>query len=45
MGGTQLLTKVVGPKVAMKMILSGESINAQEAQRLNLVYLVESEKL
>jgi enoyl-CoA hydratase/carnithine racemase len=36
-GGTQRLPRVVGPYVAKRMILSGESITAQRAYELNLV--------
>ena len=40
MGGTQILTRIVGTKKAMKMILTGEPIDAQEASRLNIVHLL-----
>jgi enoyl-CoA hydratase/carnithine racemase len=36
-GGTQMLPKIIGDAKAREMILSGESISAQEALRLNLV--------
>ncbi len=42
-GGTQNLTRIVGPKVAMKMIMAGESINAQDAHRLNIAALIPPE--
>lgn len=42
-GGTQNLARIVGSKVAMKMILSGESINAEEAHRLNIATLIDPE--
>lgn len=39
-GGTQRLPRLVGPGRALRMILSGESIDAAEAERIGLVDLV-----
>ena len=39
-GGTQTLPRTIPPGVAMQMILSGDSINAEEAYRLRLVHRV-----
>ena len=37
LGGTQLLTRIVGLKKASELIMSGEFIDAKEALRLNIV--------
>ncbi|HVJ50645.1 enoyl-CoA hydratase/isomerase family protein [Desulfitobacterium sp.] len=37
MGGTQRLTRVVGPSQAKRLILTAETIDAQEAARIGLV--------
>lgn len=39
-GGTQLLTRLAGPGVAARMILSGELIDGTEAERLGIVHCV-----
>jgi enoyl-CoA hydratase len=36
-GGTQRLARLVGRRRALRMILTGEAISAQEAQRIGLV--------
>ncbi|KAA3647923.1 MAG: enoyl-CoA hydratase [Chloroflexi bacterium] len=36
-GGTQRLTKAIGPYRAMEMVLTGEAISAQEAYQHNLI--------
>jgi enoyl-CoA hydratase/carnithine racemase len=43
MGGTQLLPRIVGEKVAKRMIMTGLPIDAKEAHRLNIAHLLPSE--
>ncbi|HEV3142312.1 MAG TPA: 3-hydroxyacyl-CoA dehydrogenase NAD-binding domain-containing protein [Gemmataceae bacterium] len=45
-GGTQRLPRLVGPSLAMEIILPGESVKAKRAQEIGLVYdVVPSDKL
>lgn len=39
-GGTQRLSRLVGPGRAMRMVLTGEMVEAEEAERIGLVDLV-----
>jgi 2-(1,2-epoxy-1,2-dihydrophenyl)acetyl-CoA isomerase len=39
-GGTWLLPRIVGPKRALALMLSGDRVSAEEAERLGLVYKV-----
>ena len=43
MGGTQMLTKIVGTKVASQMIMTGEFIAAEKALQLNIINKVVSD--
>lgn len=46
MGGHQFLTRIVGPKIAAELIMSGDPISAVRAQELNIVSrVVENSKL
>jgi enoyl-CoA hydratase/carnithine racemase len=40
MGGTQILPRIIGEKVAKRMILTGLPIDAKEAHRLNIAHLL-----
>ena len=37
LGGTQLLTRIIGTKKASELIMSGDFINAEEALQLNII--------
>ncbi len=39
LAGAQLLPRLVGTKVAKRLILTGETIDAAEAQRLGIAHL------
>ncbi|MBD2749795.1 enoyl-CoA hydratase/isomerase family protein [Microvirga sp. BT688] len=39
-GGTWILPRLIGPKLALALMLSAESVPAEEAQRMGLVYKV-----
>ncbi len=46
MGGTARLTRLVGPRMAKKILLCGETLDAAEAQRIGLIeYVVEPDNL
>lgn len=46
MGGTQILPKIVGPKIASEVMITGRFISAEEAANLNIVsYLTEEHAL
>lgn len=42
-GGTQILPRIVGEKVANRMIMTGIPIDAKEAHRLNIAHLLPTE--
>src|SRR5262249_37068948 len=37
-GGTQRLTRVIGPALAIELICSGDAVNAQRAKELGIVF-------
>lgn len=39
-GGTQILSRIVGTKVAQRMVLTGLPIDGKEAHRLNIAHLL-----
>jgi len=39
-GGTWILPRLVGPKIALALMLSAEPVSAEDAQRMGLVYKV-----
>ena len=43
LGGTQRFAKIVGEKKAMRHILTGEGLKAEEAYRLNIAEKISSE--
>jgi enoyl-CoA hydratase/carnithine racemase len=42
-GGTQILPRIVGEKVAKRMIMTGIPIDGKEAHRLNIGHLLPTE--
>lgn len=44
MGGTQILPRIIGTKLATKYILSGDTITAAEAGRLNIAHVYPADK-